>query len=114
MLRAIGVTLVVVALAGFTGCSDAEGDGSGSGSGDGVTGTDGTPGSGNNPGSGGFTVGESLGASASPNPLIFPNAALGTSVERTVTIRHTGNKGTVELGAITLDPPSPELAGGTR
>ncbi|MGB0589061.1 MAG: choice-of-anchor D domain-containing protein [Myxococcota bacterium] len=109
MLRAIGVTLLVVALAGFTGCSDAEGDGTGAGVGDDGSGSDGTGGPGNSSGTGGFTVGESLGVSATPNPLIFPNVALGSSVERQVTIQHTGNMGVVELSTIILEPASSEI-----
>ena len=110
MTRALGVTLLVVAVAMFGACSDAEGDGTGDGTLNGGAGGEGTTGSSSNTGgSGGFTVGESLGASATPNPLIFPNVALGSSIERTVTVQHTGNMGSVELSSIVLDPPSAEL-----
>jgi hypothetical protein len=109
MIRTIGITVVLGVLAVFAGCSDAGDDGSGSGVGDSGAATGGTAPGGGAGGGGGFTVGQSLGVSATPNPLLFPNVALGTSVERIVTIQHTGNVGTVELSEIVLEPASSEI-----
>jgi len=101
-VRAFGAAILVVALAGFYGCSDSEGAPGG-----GPGGTGGGSGSGD-PG-GGFNVSESLGVSAYPNPIIFSGVPLGESSSRPVTVEHTGNSGVVELKTITLDPPSAEI-----
>ena len=97
--------LCALLIAWIPGCSDSDDPGNGGSSGNGGNGGDGGDGG----GGGGFSVGSSLAASATPDPLVFPDIPFGSSMESAVTIAHTGGSGTLRLADIVLDPESDEL-----